>query len=166
MATKQSLTADRARELLDYDHETGTITWRVAKGWVRQGAVSGCSHPMGYVLIKVDGKRYLAHRLAWLIATGSWPIEHIDHINGDTGDNRLANLRDVSRSINQQNRRIPGANNSSGFLGVSWDSHRGYFVARIFSQGKDLRLGCFTDPAEAHQAYLTAKRQHHAGNTL
>jgi HNH endonuclease len=114
----------------------------------------------------IKNGEYKAHRLAWLITRGSWPIDQLDHINGIRDDNRLANLREASNLLNQQNQRLPRSNNKSGYLGVSWCSSRESFEARIRSQGKRLFLGYFSVADEAHAAYLQAKRLLHAGNTL
>lgn len=161
------LTAERARELLDYDPDTGGFTWRVrVSKSIQSGAMAGCKRSDGYVYIGINGKYYLAHRLAWLIISGAWPIEHIDHLNGVGDDNRIANLREASRSLNQQNQRRPRADNTSGYLGVTWNSACESFIATIKIQGKRRHIGCFTDPAEAHAAYLDAKRRLHAGCTI
>ncbi len=160
------LTAERARELLNYDHNTGSITWKVKKGPKSKGARAGCKNPNGYINISVDGKLYKAHRIAWLIITGSWPVAETDHINGVRDDNRIDNLREATKSLNQQNQRVPRRDNTSGYLGVSWHAAGKAFSAHIRIKGKKLYLGLFTDPAKAHQAYLDAKRQFHVGGTI
>ena len=93
----------------------------------------------------------------------------VDHINGNRGDNRLCNLRDVSRKINTQNRKSASINNSCGLLGVS--EHKGVgksgrFVAGIYIEGKRKHLGVFDTAQQAHEAYLTAKRKYHEGCTI
>lgn len=161
------LTAERARELLDYDSETGWLTWRSARqGGVAKGSRAGCLHSRGYIHVGVDGRTYKAHRIIWLIVTGSWPSEQVDHINGVRNCNRWANLRVATPSRNSQNMRAPHIDNPTGFLGVSWDSGRNAFRADITTKGKRKYLGHFTDPAIAHQAYISAKRQLHASCTL
>ncbi len=161
------LTVDRAQEVLDYNQETGVFTWRVTTSpRSMAGALAGGITAKGYVSMQIDGHKYYAHRLAWLIVTGSWPSDQIDHISGVRSDNRFANLREATHSINMQNQRGPREDNTSGFLGVSFDAHRNVFCAFITSKGKQKYLGQFFDPIEAHQAYLTAKRQLHAGCTI
>jgi hypothetical protein len=80
------------RELLSYDPKTGMFTWRIRSARrVHIGDVAGGVNGRGYLTIRVDGRQYLAHRLAFLHMTGSWPKkEHIDHINMDRADNRWA----------------------------------------------------------------------------
>jgi hypothetical protein len=122
---------------------------------------------LGYVSIGVDAKRYLAHRLAWLFVYGKWPDKHIDHIDGNTSNNRLNNLRDVSVVVNAQNRTRCNKQrrSGSGLLGA----HRhfdGSWRARIRVNGKTVHIGLYKTPQEAHEAYLAYKRIHHAGCTL
>ena len=161
-----ALTAEKVRELLDYDPETGVFTWRVAKGRKSKGMLAGCIDHYGYVQIGIDGTHYKGHRIAWLITNGAWPSEHIDHRNGVRNDNRSANLREASQSINMQNLLRPMEGNTSGFLGVCWDTEKQSFMAQIKTKGKNKFLGRFTDPNEAHAAYLDAKRRLHAGCTI
>lgn len=165
MKTKE-LTADRVREMLTYDPDTGIIRWGVApgNGSVKVGDIAGHPGPRGYLQIRLDGASRIAHRLAWAIATGSFPKGDVDHINGIKSDNRLCNLRDVQKRDNQQNRIRPQRNNKSGFLGVSKRGRR--WRATIKIDGRCIQIGVFDTPEEAHSAYLKEKRQHHAGNTL
>ena len=117
MAAKD-ITADRARELLHYDPETGVFTRRVASGKTHVGDVTGSKNALGYMMVGVDGSRYLAHRLAWLYTYGEWPKQDIDHIDQDKANNRIANLRDVSRSANNQNRSAALSNSGTGIANV------------------------------------------------
>ena len=158
------LTAERVRELLHYDPETGVFLWRVRYQRVKIGDVAGCLHPDGYIRITISRRRFYSHRLAWLHVYGEWPTAEVDHINGSRSDNRLANLRAASHSENQHNRRKKQANNRSGFLGV-WP-YRGKFRASIKFDGKPLHLGTFPTPEEAHAAYVAAKRRLHPFGNL
>lgn len=99
----QEMTAELARKLFSYDPSTGVLmrnTERARKATRKPTAGR-------YVQINILGKSYYAHRLAWLIHYGEWPAGDIDHINRDKGDNRIANLRDVSRKENCNNRQKP-----------------------------------------------------------
>jgi len=160
------LTAERLRELLHYDPETGVFTWLVdRRPTIKAGDVAGCKNGIGYIVIKIDAVLYAAHRLAWLMMEQSWPTRNIDHINGIRNDNRWGNLRDAAQRINIQNRRSANANNKLGVLGV-YKSRRGeQFEASIYS-GRKIILGLFDTPEEAHQAYLEAKRKLHEGCTI
>lgn len=160
------ITAERARELFDYDPFTSALTWRVSRGGQEKGTPAGSRNLFGYLITGVDGRRYYNHRLIWLWVTGAWPRGEIDHVNGDPADNRLENLRDVSSKTNRENRRRPSVSNKSGFLGVYWCAGKHRFKAQIRTGGKRTKLGMFTTPEAAHEAYLTAKRQLHAGCTI
>lgn len=159
------LTAERLREVLDYDPEAGHLTWKTTKSSRSSvGSVAGSMNESGYWLIRVDGRHYRAHRLAWLHVHGRWPDRLIDHINGERADNRLANLRDVSRSVNAQNQRGVRKDCAVGIKGVA--AHHRRFVAQIFIDGKHTHLGVFKTAQEAGEAYLAAKRAHHDGCTI
>lgn len=162
---KVPLTVERLKELLEYNLDTGVFTWKVPRGrGMGAGSIAGSSNKYNYRQIGVDGKLYLAHRLAWLYVHGKWPDNGLDHINGDNQDNRISNLRDVDHVVNSQNQRKASRNSSSGLLGAfKKDSH---WISQIQVNGKIVRLGTFLTPEEAHQAYLKAKRELHPGCTI
>ena len=95
--------------------------------------------------------------MAWIIHYGQLPHGVIDHINGDKTDNRITNLRDVNRSVNLHNQSKAQKGNVSGFLGVSYQKRDGKYVARITKDNVTRRLGVFTTPEAAYEAYLLAK---------
>lgn len=139
------------------------MTWlkslsRRAMAGRRAGNVSVCT---GYVQLRVDNRLYRGHRLAWLITTGQWPSGVIDHINGVRHDNRWCNLRDVTNQVNSWNRVAPSAS-KSGLLGVTFD-RAGRAIAQIMVSGRNINLGHFESPEQAHAAYLRAKEIYHAG---
>lgn len=162
------LTAERFRELLSYDVDTGIFTWigRSSKyaNPSRLGKRAGSVDAYGYRRVRIDGRIYLEHRIVWMLSHGCWPKGEIDHINGDKQDNRLANIRDVTRSVNQQNIRVARSTNRCGLLGVS--AHLSRWRAQINDHGKMKCLGVFATPEQAHDAYVKAKREAHEGCTL
>ena len=160
----RELTAERLRELLHYDPETGVFTRLVRSGPAKVGDVAGTADTHGYIQISVDGALYLAHRLAFLWMTGEWPPHQVDHINGVRADNRFANLRPATNAENMQNVRRPYSSNRIGLLGVCRHGNR--FRATIKVDGRCIHLGTFDAPEQAHAAYLAAKRKLHAGCTL
>jgi len=168
---KANLTAERLRELLNYDPDTGVFTWRVRMGRGRPGTVAGCVASKGYWRIIIDHSIYWAHRLAWFYVHGTWPAHDIDHLNGSRVDNRISNLRDVPRRVNAENKRAALLHSHTGVLGVSKDgkpnadgSQR--YRARIQAGDKVHYFHGFKTLEEAHQAYLAAKRRLHEGCTI
>lgn len=158
------LTAARLREVLHYNQETGAFTWRVYRGrTAKVGSVAGSLNNRGYIGIRVDGKRYLAHRLAWLYVYGVWPVDEIDHVDGKRTSNQIANLRECSRSENGQNLSIR-ASSTSGFIGVCFDRERAKWMASIQVNGKLRNLGRFSTPEKASAAYQAAKAKLHSFN--
>lgn len=161
------LTAERVREVLDYNPETGVFVWKQrTSNRVKVGDVAGGPTGQGYAHIGVDGRRHLAHRLAWLYVHGEWPSMAIDHKNGDGGDNRIANLRLATATQNAQNIRKATTGSTSPLLGVGWNEVRRGWVARIRVNGRTVQLGCFATDIEGHQAYVAAKRQFHEFCTI
>lgn len=160
MEVDRTLTAERVRELLDYDPATGVLRWRVTySSHARAGRVAGCVADGGYRFIRIDRTLYKAHRLAWLLTYGHWPPDGVDHRNGDTSDNRLLNLREATQAENTQNVLGARSDNSNGYRGVSRNHER--WMAAIIVNGKRRYLGTFDTPEEAHAAYLAAKRELH-----
>ena len=149
------LTQDRLKEVLSYDPDSGKFIWKIStSNRVKAGSVAGTLNSTGYIYIRVDGKKYLAHRLAWLHAYGYDPEHGIDHLNGVRDDNRISNLREVSQSCNLQNTKTY-SRNTSGFPGVSWDKWRRKWRAQIRSQGRNHFLGYYEDSLEAALARYT-----------
>lgn len=117
------------KDALDYDPETGVFRWRIARGKRRRsGDIAGCLDTRSVYQIYFNGKNFKGHRIAWAIAYGTWPSGVIDHINRNSGDNRLANLRDVTRSLNARNCKLH-RDNSSGVAGIH--RHRSGWVIRV-----------------------------------
>ena len=155
-------------QVLHYDAASGRFAWAVNRcGGAKSGDAAGTVKQGGYIQIQANGKLYYAHRLAWLFAHGCWPAGHIDHIDGNPSNNAIANLRDVSAEVNQQNqRRAHRSNRSSGMQGVSFDARTGRWLAKISLQNRTKNLGRYSTPELAHQAYVSAKRSMHEGSTL
>lgn len=161
------LTAETLRRVLNYNPDTGLLTWRESRGRVAAGQVAGSLRKRdGVVRVRVNGRFYGAHRLAWLWVNGRWPGNELDHINGIPSDNRIANLRDCGRTINRQNMRRAHHDSASKTLGVSWSASSRKWRARIWAGGKEVGLGIFDTTEQAHKAYLTAKRRLHPGCTI
>ena len=145
----------------------GLFTYLVAmSNGPRPGDIARKLNKDGYVLITIRRWKWRAHRLAWLWMTGEHPEHDIDHRNTIRTDNRWENLRLDTDGQNLQNVRRPYANNTTGYLGVSYDKARGLYVAGIRVNGRRRALGRYATPEEAHAAYLKAKRELHPFGTL
>ena len=158
--TKEYPTQDRVRELLDYDPETGVLTWKVSRGRVKPGSRAGHRQPRGYRQVTVEGRRHLEHRLVWFHVHGQWPANEIDHVNRIKDDNRIANLREATTLQNRSN--LPDQRRVNGLpRGVYPNYHGGRFRARIWdgSIWKERHLGTFDTPEEASEAFQAAWRE-------
>jgi hypothetical protein len=151
------LTAEQLRAVLDYLPVSGVFRWRRQPYSLKYGRVAGSrQNRYGHREIRVLGRSYLAHRLAWLHFYGEWPTLNIDHRNGDPGDNRIFNLREADQTHNNANARKP-KHNTSGFKGVGRRGTR--WRAVIYKQRQQFNLGLYDTPKEAAEAYATAARQ-------
>lgn len=156
---KVPVTAERVRELLGYNPDTGHFTWlKNVKGGKRAGDRAGSLAQHGYITIRLDGKLYYGHRLAWLVVHGIWPELEIDHANGDRGDNRLCNLRAANRRQQAGNMRT--RKGISGRRGVCRDKHGKKWVAHISLNDKLTHIGTFETIEDAADAYATVAREY------
>lgn len=160
------------REILDYNPETGALTWRTrgtewfAKGrdvdaWNARYAgkpAFAVLDSRGYLNGKIFSKRYFAHRVIWALVHGVWP-EQVDHIDGFRSNNRIANLRDVSNTENGQNRKLP-ASNTSGVIGVVWHKEKLRWQAQIGVDGRMICIGRFVSFDDAVAARKAAELAH------
>ena len=165
------ITQSQLKKLLHYDPKSGLFTWKfrhpsqfkkefISKTWNARfsGRPAGHSHHKhGYLIIHLEKRLYRAHRLAWLYVHGGMP-EFIDHIDGDKLNNAISNLRSVTLSENQQNRRI-GKNTKNGIFGVRFDSRHNRYYSRITVNGREIYLGCFSDLFSACCARKSAENR-------
>jgi hypothetical protein len=167
------------RSLLRYDPDTGKLFWRertpdMFSGNGNGGSVTSCriwntrfankealacDSGHGYLVGVIQGSPFYAHRVAWAIHYGAWPKREIDHINGDRSDNRIKNLRDVSRSLNGKNVKMY-TRNTSGHTGVSWDQVNKKWRVQIVIDGKDRCLGRFESVEDAIAVRKAAEVKH------
>lgn len=111
-----------------------------------------------YVVLRILGKQYLAHRVAWFYVTGEEPVE-IDHQDSNGLNNKWGNLRNVTHRVNCKNTRMKG-NNKSGVMGVHWCNRDERWVSRIFVNGKSKCLGYFKNKQDATDARLQAEKEY------
>lgn len=159
--TAPSLTQSELKEILNYDPDTGIFTRAKPMGRFNRYKIGSeiWTHHEGYKRIFLFKRQYYAHQLAWLYIHGVWPSSEIDHINIVKHDNRIINLRLVTRSQNIQNIRLQ-SNNTSGFKGVSWWANRWW--ASIGLDNKRIHLGAFINLDDAIAARKQAEEQYHS----
>lgn len=158
MNNKPHPTQERLRELFIYDEDTGVFTRRVAvgrHGCYGAGVVAGTKSGHGYIVIGVDSKRYLAHRLAWIYANGTCP-KQLDHVNGNGEDNRLCNLRPATYSQNMSNTKPRASKYGRGIY-----KNKSKYSVRINVDKKAIRLGTFETVEEAREAYRKGAKKYH-----
>jgi hypothetical protein len=145
------------REYLTYDPETGVFTWK-KRASLRTPVGTVAGHKCGkYLRLRLKGVSNYAHRWAFLYMEGALPSEVIDHINGDTHDNRWVNLRPASCTINGMN-AAQRKDNTSGITGVC--QVNGKWRADIKVAQKNIYLGTFTSFVDAATARKQAEQQH------
>lgn len=151
------LSREQLKQLLAYNPDTGAFTWINCQAkQVRAGTPAGHLRKDGYVVIKVNGRPYKAHRLAWLYMTGFFPIE-VDHRDRTPSNNRWSNLREATHAQNCRNRIFA---NATGTPCVSQE-RSGRFRARLKLNGTRTQLGIFATKAEAQRAVVAAKQSLH-----
>lgn len=133
----KSINKEVINNLLDYNPLTGVFRWIK-----RNGNIAGYITSHGYICITINRSQYYAHRLAWIYCYGDCKGFEIDHINGNRRDNRIENLRLVTKELNQRN-RAKNKNNKSGFTGVFWCKGIEKFRVRIKVNGKENHIGYF-----------------------
>lgn len=155
----RSMELSRLKELLEYDPNSGIFTWKISRGSAKAGS-SPRPNGEGYLKVKIDGKHYQCHNLAWLISTGSWPEDLIDHKDCDTTNNRLCNLRPATRKGNADN-ASKRKDNKSGVKGVSWKATHSKWVAQCSHLGRVHYLGLFEKLEDAAKVVAAFRDENH-----
>jgi len=144
--------AGRIIDQISYNPVTGMFHWIISKPKIHIGMRAGGLHTKGYRKIRINGKKYFEHRLAFLFMTGDWPEDQVDHINGVPDDNRWANLRLANNAQNQWNSK---SYSSTGHKGV-------YKIRdRYRVKGHQDRHLCYTDDFDLACAISAAHRELH-----
>lgn len=159
----------RLHELLSYDEETGVLTFRSLPPTSRKninfnnkcgGKIAGTINAGGYLVVGIDQKYYLAHRIIWKMKVGMEPPAVVDHEDTEKANNRWCNLREASHGSNIHNSRLR-KDNVTGVKGVYWDASHKAWCAQIALHGKQIRLGRFSDFEDARQAITEARKRLH-----
>jgi hypothetical protein len=146
----EAVTRELVWERLDYDAKTGLFTWKKkCRNQAKLGDVAGCVRADGYLCISLLGHCFSVHRLAWLYSFGEWPQFFIDHIDGNTLNNAIGNLREATPRQSVQNRAMRGYSRKDG-----------KYEARICVNGQVHRLGSFERETDARRAYLAATEKY------
>lgn len=163
--SEERVTLDLVKECIGY-LETGDLYW-VAKtskmSSVKIGSLAGTSLRGGqkkYKALHIKGEKLLVHRVVWALHNGRWPNGIVDHIDGDETNNRPENLREVTRSQNNMNRKNR-SDNLSGLKGARQRKNRDgslVWISTICIDGVQKYLGRFKSPEEAHAAYVAAAK--------
>lgn len=150
--------ATEVRRVIDYDAVAGTFYWRVKMSdKIKAGYSAGSVNVKGYHKIRIKGKTYAAHRLAWLYVHGKWPVCEIDHKDRNKLNNKIDNLREATKSQNSKNKDIP-TTNKSGVKGVM-RRPSGKWEAFIWDGGSQHYLGLHACFGRAVQARKSAEIQ-------
>ena len=142
-----------------FTYSDGKLYRRVTRGRITANTAAGSKRKDGYFEVQIDGRKYLAHRVIYLLAHGTLP-QFIDHINGDRSDNRIDNLRDATRSQNGRNchRR---KDSKSGVKGVSWYGEKKKWVVRLYVDGSNKFFGAFDTLEDARVQVETVRTRVH-----
>lgn len=153
-----SLSHETLTALLDYNPETGVFVWKVDRGTSTKAGSEAGTINRGYGQLCINKTLFASHRVAWFYIHKRWPVAELDHINLDRADNRLVNLREVTKTENNRNVGRK-KHNKSGFKGVC--IHGDKFTAYITVDSETVYLGIYNTPEEAHAAYAAASLQYH-----
>ena len=153
----KGITAERAREVFDYNKLDGHLRWKVSRQKINKGDIAGyVSTSDGYRYVCFDYHELLAHRVIWLWVTGEWPKCQIDHFDRNRANNVWTNLRESTNSQNMWNAGAQSNNRSTGHRGV--DIRRGKYRVRIHVNGKEIVVGIYRTLDKAIAARAEAER--------
>jgi len=153
---KAELTQEYLKSRVDYNSSTGIFTWKLTISDLIGKPAGNLRYTRDcpYWEIGFYGKSYMAHRLVFLYMTGSFPVNQVDHIDGNGLNNRWENLRDVTHTENRKNDKLH-RHNTSGTMGVSYCKLYKKWRARIGIKGK--HLGYFESKEKAISARKKAE---------
>lgn len=149
-----TITLARLEPYMTYDDSRKGLVWvKPDSNRAKVGALVGARMANGYRATTVDGKKYLVHHLVWLWHYGTLPPidKDVDHKNGVRDDNRVSNLRLVTRSVNL----VGGLGRKNPLLPGVTRTPAGRFTAHIHISRKRTYIGTFDSPEEAHKAYVS-----------
>jgi hypothetical protein len=146
----------------DLEYRDGQLFWTKSRPGRRVNSPVGCLSPNGYLVVRIDGKLYYAHRLVWALCKGSPVPDTLDHINGNRSDNRIENLRPATTKDNTVNRK-KRANAKSKWYGVTWSKKSNCWKTQYMIDGVNYYVGEFLCELDAATAYNFAVYTHDTG---
>jgi hypothetical protein len=168
----KELSVSFLRECFLADFSTGVLTWKVrpsshfnsdvtARKWNTKysGKIAGSLKKGGYKRVGINDDDYLAHRVIYALYHGHWPEYGVDHIDGDTGNNRISNLRSVPHRDNLANQKL-NSKNTSGTSGVYFNKRLNQWAAQMKRNQKTWHLGTFKTLEEAISARKRAEAEY------
>lgn len=148
---------DELKDYIDYDPNTGVFRWKVNYYGNKLGSSPRPTHSEGYIRVQFKGKRYFMHKVAFYWTYGYLP-DQVDHINRNTSDNRISNLRAATQAQNSCNK---GARGKSKYRGVYWHNKNRKWVTSLRKEGVSHYVGCFECEIEAAKAYNEKAKELH-----
>lgn len=131
----------KIEDYLKYDSISGNLYWiKRPSNRVSVGDIAGVVDLHGYLVVRFDKKLYKSHRLCYYLYYNKWPDNFIDHIDGNKLNNKIENLRDVERTVNNRNHK-KFYTNTSGKCGVSFCNYYNKWVCYIDVDGIRKNLG-------------------------
>jgi len=144
---------------LHYCPTTGIFTWKMDVSMGTRSGTQAGNIDNNRVTIRFRGIDYYAHRLAWFYVHAYWPKGIIDHIDRNSSNNRIDNLRDTNYSINNQNKNVQ-KRNISGHSGVTFIRSSLHWRASIRVNKKLIHLGCFASKEMAIKVRQDAEKRY------
>lgn len=144
----------KLKDILVYHPNTGVFTWKITRSPnAQEGSLAGTVNNDGYIVINTGSRQITAQRLAWYFIHGVWPTHQVTHINGKKDDNRIENLKEVTRSELSVNSNS-GRKSSTGVKGVTYNKANDRYIAQISRKHVTMYIGSFKTLNEARLAYL------------
>jgi hypothetical protein len=130
------------REVIEnFEYKNGFLFWKIGRSGIQPGLQAGSKEKNGYYRIRFNGKKYLTHRLIFLMHNGFMP-NFVDHADNNPENNCIENLREATRTQNNQNRKN-AKNNKTGAKNVTWEKSANSWRVRININGVSKSFGCF-----------------------
>jgi len=151
------ITQDYLKQLFEY--KDGNLYWKQNTGRARIGNVAGHKRTTGYVMIKINKKDFLAHRVIFMMHKGYFP-KLIDHIDGNPSNNKIENLREASHSENGHNAKL-NKNNSIKLKHICLNKRKDKWQVQMFIDNKNKSFGEYYDLEVAKFVAETMRHKYH-----